>query len=362
VYMLNQNSSYAGETATALGNGVFSVAVANVNANTKIVTATGYIPNATNPLATTRVSAEYSVNTSVVSFRYGVQVGAGGVTMSNGTQINGNLVSDGSVSGSSSAIVTGDVIVASGTPATSISGITVNGDAYAHSLSSCGVQGNAYYATTNTCSVTGTSYPGSTDQPSQPLPISDQQITDWKNEAISGGTVTGDYSVQNNKNATLGPKEITGNLDVGNGGGLTITGTLYVHGSVTVENTASLTVSSSLGAAGAAIIADGPITLSNGSTIAGNGNGGSTLLLLTTYGGTGNAIVESNNAVSAILYASAGTISISNNAHVTQVTGYKLALSNNAIVDYDQGLQSQGFSNGPGGSWAFVTGTYVIAP
>ncbi|MEK7098929.1 MAG: choice-of-anchor R domain-containing protein, partial [Patescibacteria group bacterium] len=55
------------------------------------------------------------VTTDGVSFFYGVQVDAGGVTMGNGAQINGNLFSNGSVSGGRT---TGNVVVATGLSAT----------------------------------------------------------------------------------------------------------------------------------------------------------------------------------------------------------------------------------------------------
>lgn len=55
------------------------------------------------------------ITTSDVSFHYGVQVGEGGLSMENGAVINGNLYSDGSVSGqSTTAMITGDMIVATG--------------------------------------------------------------------------------------------------------------------------------------------------------------------------------------------------------------------------------------------------------
>lgn len=346
--------SYTGETNTALGAGTFSIVVSTINANTKQVVATASVP-AANTDARARVSARFSVNTSIVAFRYGVQVGAGGLSMNNGSQINGTAVSNGSISGSGT--ITGGAIVASSTPSGSISGVTINGNAYAHTLTSCTIGGNAYYASSNSCSVAGTSYARQADQPSQPLPITDAQISSFETQANAGGVISGSYTLSNQKSATLGPKEITGDLSVSNGALLTLTGTVFVHGQVSIGNNATLTVSPSLGAAGAALIADGSISLQNGAAVSGNGDIGSTLMLLSTA--TDNAISLNNNSVGVLLYASAGTVSVSNNTHATQITAYRLSLSNNAIVDYDQGLQSQGFSNGPGGSWAFVPGSYA---
>ena len=59
-----------------------------------------------------KVEAELVITTSDISFHYGVQVGEGGVTMGNNSSIDGNLYSDGSVSGNGT--IKGDLIVATG--------------------------------------------------------------------------------------------------------------------------------------------------------------------------------------------------------------------------------------------------------
>lgn len=62
-----------------------------------------------------KVKTVLSITTSDVAFHYGVQVGEGGLEMANGSSIDGNLYSDGSVTGvTTSATITGDVIVATG--------------------------------------------------------------------------------------------------------------------------------------------------------------------------------------------------------------------------------------------------------
>jgi len=56
-----------------------------------------------------------TITTSNVAFHYGVQVGEGGLVMANGSTVSGNLYSNGTVSGqSTTASITGDVIVATG--------------------------------------------------------------------------------------------------------------------------------------------------------------------------------------------------------------------------------------------------------
>lgn len=527
-YQLNQNSGYAGEAGTALGSGTFTVSVASVDANTKRITATGYVPNSAKPTATRTVTSDVAINSSVVSFRFGVQVGNGGIVMGNGSTINGNLYSNGSVVGSGGSngvpVVTGDVTVAGGTqssadqswaiqngsvnlgdanaradlaqsfkPAatnvlnkvslylrkvgspgditlkivsdnsgkpsntvlasgslaassvsgtyafvdgnfttsptltanttywviaiasvnssnyfvwgsdtldayatgtaksssnwsvnnaswsalasdldfktwmggvvTSLSGVSVGGDAWAHSLSNCQVGKNAKYQTISSCTVSGTQTVVSTDASPAADPISDAQIEAWEATATAGGVISGNYTVSGTQ--TLGPKEIDGDLTVN--GTLYMSGPIWVKGNIIYGNNSGLIVAPSTGNNGAVIIADLPgseatkgiVTLSNNMTISGNGSSGSYPMVLSTNTGS-SAITMGNNANSVILYAPDGTINIINNATANQITAKTLNLSNNTTINYVNGLQSQSFSNGPGGSWTFVPGTYAI--
>ena len=91
VYELNQSAGYSGESDSALGNGTYSVSIASIDGNTKRVTATSYVPNSTNPTAKKVVQATIGIDASTVSFNYGVQIGQGGVTMSNGSRIEGHI-------------------------------------------------------------------------------------------------------------------------------------------------------------------------------------------------------------------------------------------------------------------------------
>ncbi|MHB8660897.1 MAG: autotransporter outer membrane beta-barrel domain-containing protein [Minisyncoccota bacterium] len=363
IYQLNANDDYTGETNTALGGGVFTVVVSNVNTSTKRLTVTSSVP-ATNPVATQSVTALTDINSSLVSFHYGVQVGAGGVTMNNGSEIIGNLFSDGNVSGSGT--ITGDATVASGTPSTSLSGVTVNGTAWAHTLSSCTVGGDAFYQNISGCTVSGTEHPGSADAQAADLPISNAQISSWEATATAGGVTAGSYTVSGSK--TFGPQEIDGNLTVSNGATLTLSGVVWVKGNIIFSNNSTLTVSSATGNEGAILIADvpgsesteGTVTLSNNIIISGNGSPGSYPMILSTNSGSA-AISLSNNSNSVILYASRGTVLVSNNGGANEITAYQLSLSNNTTVTYLSGLQSSSFSNGPGGSWAIIPHTYAIA-
>jgi hypothetical protein len=524
VYELNQDVGYSGENNTALGNGTFNVAIASVNGNTKRVTVTSFVPNSTRPTATRVVQATISIDSSIISFRYGVQVGEGGVTMSNGSRIEGNIFSNGSISGSGT--ITGDATLAMGTdpvaeqqwivqnagfnigdtsahadvaqsfkpsvstsltkislnlkkvgspgnlgikivadnngkPSTTVlasgaipsslvttsygfadatldgtpsltanqtywviaiapvnannyfiwgrdsgsgytrgaakyssnwnvqnptwnnitgdldfkmyvngipttlSGVTVEGNAWAYTLSNCSVGGNASYQTISSCSVAGTQYPDTIAATPAPFPISDAQIAEWEATASAGGTTAGPYSVSGSQ--TLGPRKINGNLTVTNGAVLTLSGPVWVNGNVTLSNNASLLVSPGTGTSGAILIADAPsatttsgrVSISNNVIIDGNGSENSFPMIISTNTGS-EAIELSNNASGVILYAPYGGIEVSNNTSANQITARQLELENNSTITYISGLQNASFSNGPGGSWAVVPGTYAI--
>lgn len=248
---------------------------------------------------------------------------------------------------------------------TTLSGVTVLGNASASVLSSCTVGGDAYFELLSSCSVSGALHPGTAPPAPVPFPISDAQIADWEAIAAAGGVVSGPYTVSGN--VTLGPKKINGDLSFSNGSTLTLAGPVWVNGNVDIANGATVTVSPSTGNSGAILIADatgntaakGQVDVGNNAAITGNGSSNSFPMIISTNTGS-EAIRISNSAAGAILYAPKGTAEINNTASVNQVTARLLQLDNNATITYQSGLQNASFSNGPGGSWAFVPGTYAI--
>ncbi|GAC1574115.1 MAG: hypothetical protein NVS3B9_5500 [Candidatus Doudnabacteria bacterium] len=144
---LNTNPSYSGETATPLGGGEFTVTVNSLDSNNKQITATGYIPSAANPTATKIVKAGINLSTTSVAFNFGVQIGAGGLTMGNGSQVNGNIFSNGSISGSGT--ITGNATVAGGTAPTADQSWTVqNAGALLGSTAALGNLAQSFIPTT----------------------------------------------------------------------------------------------------------------------------------------------------------------------------------------------------------------------
>ncbi len=233
-----------------------------------------------------------------------------------------------------------------------ISGITVGtgsvGNTYAHTVNNSTIRG------TNYCQVgTGNNKACNTtlaDPVEIAMPISDQNIQDWKDVAESGGTYSGNYTV-NSTSASLGPMKVTGNLTVSNNGSLTINGTLWIQGNLDVSNNATVRLASGYGSSEGVIIVDGTVNLGNNANFVGSGTSGSYVMVLTTSNST-SAITVGNNAGAVILYAANGTVNVSNNAGAKSITGYYISLSNNAVITYDSGLANANFVNGPSGSWS----------
>lgn len=105
--------NYLGETEVSLGVGSFSVAITSPNPGTKIIESTGFIPSKDNPQVkrTIKVTAAKGVG---VAFNYGVQVGEGGLNMSNGSKVEGSVYSNGNIVMNNNSRITGDAYVAGG--------------------------------------------------------------------------------------------------------------------------------------------------------------------------------------------------------------------------------------------------------
>lgn len=106
--------SYNGEQETFLGAGSYSVSVTNKDSSTLIIKSTGHIPDKTNPKVKKAVSIQVSKGAGI-SFVYGMLVGEGGISMGNGSTINGSIYSNGNITGGNNEIITGDAYVAGGT-------------------------------------------------------------------------------------------------------------------------------------------------------------------------------------------------------------------------------------------------------
>jgi hypothetical protein len=241
-----------------------------------------------------------------------------------------------------------------------INQVVINGNAKANMITNSTIGGTAYCqngsGNNKACDTS------QADPSPMNMPLSDGNIQQFKTDAAAGGTIVGDYTVSTD--ASLGPKKITGNLIVtSNNKTLTVTGVLYIQGNIDVSNGSIIKCAASFGADSCVVVTDGWINAGNNSNFQGSGTAGSYILGISTIvgcnGGTqiaicgpGNSgISVSNNLVGAVFYTTASMIDIGNNATIKAVVGYKLNLTNNTEIEYEQGVTNANFSSGPGGGW-----------
>ena len=192
------------------------------------------------------------------------------------------------------------------------------------------------------------------DPVSLPNPISDSDIQSWKDDAAAGGIINGDYLAVNNSTLTLGPKKIVGNLIIGNSASLTLTGTLWVTGYISMSGNSKLQLSSSYGSNSGVIVADGRIILTGG-TINGSGQNGSYAMVVTTSDCPASYICSGSNAAdisgvagSLLLDAPKGVVSYIDGA-LSQISALGVIISKggSASLNYIPNLVNLNFISGP---------------
>jgi len=280
------------------------------------------------------------------AFNFGVQSGLGGFIMDNNAGVNGNVYSNGQILGDAGAFVTGSAISAGGLIADVSVGTTGVDEAWAETVTGTSVTGPLYCQSgsgnNKTCDTSRL------NPETQPYPISDSEIDEWKAEAEAGGIIEGNYAVSGAE--SLGPVKITGNLTFGNNATLKLTGKVWVVGNITTSNNSIIKVDASYGPDSEVIFCDGNASLSNNTSFQGSGTEGSYILLLSNSS-SDNAISVSNNAGAVILNAQKGGITFSNNSGANQATASRIFLDNNAVITYESGLVDVNFKSGPGGGY-----------
>lgn len=105
--------NYNGELEIPLGEGSYSVTITSTDAATKLIEATGYIPNKDKAKVKRTIKTTSSRGVGI-AFNYGIQVGEGGLELGNGNNVTGSVYSNGSISAGNSNTISGDVWVAGG--------------------------------------------------------------------------------------------------------------------------------------------------------------------------------------------------------------------------------------------------------
>ena len=356
LYRLSKGMT-VGDVETIIYDGYSATATTTTVFDGKEVTASG------NRSDFIRKNKAHLISSTGVSFNYGMQSGAGGIVLENSSSVSGNVYSNGPIEGSGSNLIKGSVVSAG--PTGQVEGIHATSSVFAHTINGADIDGDAYYQSILSTSVDGVLHPGSPDQATSSLPISDELITSWESEASAGGTISSPCPYKIDDDTTIGPKKINCDLEITGDPTITLGGTLWVSGNITIKNTATVRVSSSLGGKSIPIIADklsnrttsSKISLENSSVFQGSGTAGSYVLLVSQnksaeQGGSEKAIIAKNSVDGDLLvYAGHGEILLENSIDVKEVTAWRIRLKNSAEVLYETGLANLLFTSGPAGGY-----------
>lgn len=262
------------------------------------------------------------------------------------------------------ANVTGDVVSAG--PNGYVQNVVATGTIYAHGINNSIAGKDAYFALATNTSVYAKVYQNSTDMPTSSPPVATSTITVWEDDALSGGTISSPCPYNINSPTTLGPKKI--NCDLNINANLTLSGNIWVNGNITVSNNVHIYVDNSISGRTPVIIADKPTNRATSSKIIVNnnivfdGNGTNSYIMMLSMnesaltGGTTKAIDFQNNiSGDSIIYAPSGLISLGNNATTREISGYKISLSNNAIINYETGVSDVVFTTSPTAAYQILS-------
>lgn len=339
---LKKGMAWVSPLALSAGEGVVTATIAETAPGVYLVTVQG-----DDASRIRKIQAVFGLGGTTPAFFYGAHIGNGGLQMDNQSQVIGNVFSNGNIvvtSGGAEVTETATVARTGG----SISGATAK-HVFADTCVNSDITQELHTNNKGNCTY-GSLIPLATPPDSIPLPISEEEIQQWKDEAQAGGVLNGEYELDGSDAVTLGPKKIAGDLEIEGSAILTLSGTIWVTGNVNVKNSGRVKLASSYGATSGVIVADGTITLENNSISEGSGNPDSYLMYFSTNS-SNPALIIKNNAVADILYTSQGWLEVQNNAQLVEVTGYGIHLKNNAVIQYEAGLQDARFTSGPGASF-----------
>ncbi len=236
--------------------------------------------------------------------------------------------------------------------------LDIKGNAHANTIKDVEIDKDAYYQTLISSSVHGASHPAAQDPPPKVFPISDANITEWKNTAALSDPISGFSTCP----TQILSKKIVGNVDL-DGCNITVKSPIWITGNLTLKNNNIFTLSSEYGSTSGVIIVDGSFEMKNGNHFNGTGTGSSLLMVLSNYDSRTNglpAINIKNNGNSGVFYAANGIISPGNGNSFKELTAWKIDLVENSIINYETGLSSTLFSAGPSGTYSIEKGTYQV--
>lgn len=160
-------------------------------------------------------------------------------------------------------------------------------------------------------------------------PVSTSVLDAIKDEADTSVHL-GDYAIGGSSSGTLGPKKITGNMNIGDSATLRIAGSIWVEGNLVINGSGTMLPDDST--KNYAIIVDGTITLDGSAQIL--GSSGSHILLISTSSAD-PAISIIGSADDTVVYTPNGGLLVSGSGKVNVASANHISLTGSAQIEYD---------------------------
>lgn len=303
-------SSYS----VTLGNAVADVTVATDVFNVTTINSDANLSSRQRTL-----QVQVSLDPSATSLSFAAHIGSRGLSMDSNAVVNGNVFSNGNITG--------------------LSNTRINGNATA----------------VGTISSPRPTVSGTKTQNASPVPLPSFDAPSWRTAAdINNDPIQGNLTISSGT-TTLGPKRINGNLTIHGNSSLIVSGPIYVVGNIKVESNADIFLSESFGSSNTVILADGQIAFDSNAQVHATSASPAGYIMLVSLSLSDEAIkLASNQEIDAVFYAVQGDIELESNADVSAIIGEGVDLQSNAEINFDLGLIQQIFSPSGTGGYAII--------
>lgn len=307
VYELNIDQNYTGGTYNDLSGGTYVISI-TTSGTDKIITSNGLLPQgASLTNAKNKIKRRVTLNRSLgggsvqqIPVENAVFIGTDGIDLQNSSSIDGSAKTEGNIACQSN---------------------TITGDAIA--LGTIG----------SNCQVNGTKYENT--DPGD-LPTFDYEH--WRDEANINNDPINASDLDCDPQCNVGPRKIIGDIILTQSQIMNLTGAVYITGTLTLENSSKIKIDQSLVdlGIGTVLIVDGLFEVKNTSLI--ETSAGPTFILIGAAStGTAAKIANSSNNEDdgPVIYATNGTVEVSNSGSGIALVAKGLIAKNSAIIDFN---------------------------
>ncbi len=176
----------------------------------------------------------------------------------------------------------------------------------------------------------------------EPNPVADSAVSAWKDQA-DDSVHSGDYTIGGSSSGTLGPKKITGNMNVGASATLRISGTIWVQGNLVIDGSATMLPDAT---ENYAIVVDGTISLGGSARILGSSN---SHILLVSTSSADPAVTISGSADDTVVSAPNGGLLVEGSGKVNVAAADHITLTGSAQIEYDPDVSQFDLESGSSG-------------